>query len=102
MPYLLAARWLAVDARCLFTCLAVSIFCSCQDQPAGKERPGPQAIAPGVQPMPQPAALPANTLAVIYLSFDDGPVPGSAVVNRLSLQDSLPADVFLIGKKAMR
>jgi hypothetical protein len=36
----------------------------------------------------------------IYLSFDDGPSAGSALVNDLALQDSLAINVFLIGHNA--
>lgn len=40
----------------------------------------------------------ANQSWRIYLTFDDGPSSGSQLVNDLSQKDSLPINVFLIGR----
>jgi len=41
---------------------------------------------------------PTHTTYNIYLTFDDGPSSGSRLVNELSEKDSLPVNVFLIGR----
>ncbi len=49
--------------------------------------------------LPEPIvkhSLPAQY--TLYLTFDDGPSDGSTIVNEVSRVDSLPINVFLIGK----
>ncbi len=39
-----------------------------------------------------------STARVVYLTFDDGPLPGSEAINRLTQEKQFKASVFVVGK----
>ena len=47
-------------------------------------------------------SLRQDTLTCVYLSFDDGILKGSEVLDQTAFSDSVPLTVFLIGKNVLR
>lgn len=51
---------------------------------------------------PQPVKLPAekadSNAKFVYLTFDDGPLPGSEAINQLVLEHKFKASAFVVGK----
>jgi peptidoglycan-N-acetylglucosamine deacetylase len=64
----------------------------------------PKETTVAAPPPPKPIKLPAektdSNSKVIYLTFDDGPLPGSDVIQRLTTEKQFKASVFLVGKHA--
>jgi peptidoglycan-N-acetylglucosamine deacetylase len=80
--------------------LAFSFFTACQNNPAPKEKVVTENTTP---PAPaKPTKLPAEKLdsgdRIIYLTFDDGPLPGSEALVRLIKEHQFKASVFIVGK----
>ena len=57
-----------------------------------------RSMAPHAKAARVPLPRNPNQPYSIYLTFDDGPSSGSKLVNELSEKDSLPINVFLIGR----
>jgi peptidoglycan-N-acetylglucosamine deacetylase len=78
------------------------IVSSCKEEKSNVATPPPAVVK--VEPVapPKPMKLPAEKAAtnakIVYLTFDDGPLPGSEAINRLTQEQKFKASVFIVGK----
>ena len=72
-------------------------FGACQNE-APKEKTVEAPPAAPAKPTKLPAEKLDSNAKVIYLTFDDGPLPGSEVVQRLTTEKQFKASVFIVGK----
>ena len=83
-------------ARAIAVILAFSLFgISCQDKP--QPVAAPVVVAPK-ESLKMPAEKLDSNAKVVYLTFDDGPLPGSEAINKLVLDHKFKASVFVVGK----
>lgn len=76
---------------------AVLLQTSCQ-QSSNATTPATVTETAPAKPLKLPAEKHDSTARVVYLTFDDGPLPGSEAINRLSQEKQFKANVFLVGK----
>jgi peptidoglycan/xylan/chitin deacetylase (PgdA/CDA1 family) len=77
------------------------VVSSCKEEKSNVAAPPAVAKVEPVVP-PKPMKLPAekapSNAKFIYLTFDDGPLPGSEAINRLTQEQKFKASVFIVGK----
>ena len=84
--------------------LAISIllvaFTACKDDKPIQAPPTIVETKPAVPtgPYKMPAEKADSNAKFIYLTFDDGPLPGSEAVNQLVTENKFKASVFVVGK----
>ena len=77
------------------------VISSCNNEPKTPPPPTPTAeTKPAVKALPDkmPAEKADSNAKFVYLTFDDGPLPGSEAINQLVLDNKFKASVFVVGK----
>ena len=77
------------------------VISSCNNEPKTPPPPTPTAeTKPAVKALPDkmPAEKADSNAKFVYLTFDDGPLPGSEAINKLVLDNKFKASVFVVGK----
>ena len=79
--------------------LITAIACN-QEKPIQNAVPPPVEVKPtaSATPVKLPAEKADSNAKFVYLTFDDGPLPGSEAVNQLVLTHKFKASVFVVGK----
>jgi peptidoglycan/xylan/chitin deacetylase (PgdA/CDA1 family) len=84
-------------ALSLFSMSAILLHTGCQ-QSTNATTPAVVTEAAPTKPTKLPAEKHDSTARVVYLTFDDGPLPGSEAINRLATEKKFKASVFVVGK----
>ena len=83
---------------------SVGLLCvigACNNEPKTTATPeNAAATAPPAkaEPVKLPAEKADSNAKFVYLTFDDGPLPGSDAINKLVLENKFKASVFIVGK----
>ena len=76
------------------------VISSCSNEP--KAPPPPPIVENKTPAKAEPVKMPAekadSNAKFVYLTFDDGPLPGSEAINKLVLDNKFKASVFVVGK----
>jgi peptidoglycan-N-acetylglucosamine deacetylase len=85
------------------TAISLSVFgMACRQKQTNENGSAVLATEKNEAAAPKTIKLPAEKLdsgaKVVYLTFDDGPLPGSEAINKLSLEHKFKGSVFVVGK----
>ena len=95
MNYMRKTTWVVLIAGLI----AVSLMSSCNnDKPQETTTPPETVSKTPAKPAKLPAEKADSAAKFVYLTFDDGPLPGSEAVNALVLEHKFKASVFIVGK----
>lgn len=78
--------------------VAINCLSSCKDGDSNGTLTPVLAKAEPTKPAKLPAETADSLAKFVYLTFDDGPLPGSEAVNRLVQEQKFKASVFIVGK----